>query len=311
MAGDQDRRRFPRRPLAENILGYLDGTRFDIQSSNISVGGMFLRTHPGEVFPMGTRLALVFNRLEGPERRVLLVAQVVRRQEEPEPGVGLAWEKAVTAGAPAELTQVLERVIGARAEVIERKLVRETNTNHWVYSFAEPSPVPEGNAPAGGPALVVDAGRVPPVKARATPATVLHPPPPPPAPPPSHAFPGPMTQQLEVERLRAPVSLRGKLSGKHATWPCTVRSLGLSAALVETEEPVAPPFERFALSIAFPVGSNQMELSATCRLESIEPARVAGVAALDLTFESIDEGPLEGFLRRYVRWAAQNSVQDA
>ncbi len=141
-----DQRQFQRYALADKMYCYVDGTRFDARSQDISAGGLFIRT-PRRV-PLGAHIALVFKDSNDPDGApVFLVGKVMRRQSEPVPGIGLRWERATTEGSAARLELFLTLRMGILPEKIVRETYgpREEGRNAFYFGGQESAtPVPQG-----------------------------------------------------------------------------------------------------------------------------------------------------------------------
>lgn len=110
---NSDRRRHERAPLDEGVYCYIDGSRFDTRSNDVSEGGLFLRTDAQ--IPVGGLIALVFRPEFNPDSPpIFLVGQVVRQQQTPVAGVGLQWVRAVTESPRLELAHFLVRKLGVK-----------------------------------------------------------------------------------------------------------------------------------------------------------------------------------------------------
>ncbi len=118
MSNGTDKRNHPRRLLKEEIYCYLDGTRFDAGSHDISAGGLFLKTN--STVPIGSVIALVFKQGDPAVNPIFLLGMVVRHQTEPVAGIGMQWTRAITSGPPLVLEQFLDARMGiADANVLE------------------------------------------------------------------------------------------------------------------------------------------------------------------------------------------------
>lgn len=104
-----DRRQFVRRPFDEKIGWSFDGDRLYTRSENVSAGGIFLRMDDGTSLPVGALVGIVYTtgQLGVLPTRIFLFGRVVRVQTYPRAGIGLAWERAVTAGSCESLKSFL------------------------------------------------------------------------------------------------------------------------------------------------------------------------------------------------------------
>ena len=103
----EERRRYERFTVEEEIFCYIGGERVEASRRDISVGGVFIRTPYAQKVAPGTVVGLVFQSYRGQERPVYLFGRVVRQQGAPDPGLGIQWEHAVTLGTPARLAAFL------------------------------------------------------------------------------------------------------------------------------------------------------------------------------------------------------------
>ena len=297
MIDSANRRQYERHPLAEPIVGYLDGQRFDVSSANVSQGGLFLRVAEPERILKGTRLALVFRRESALRDRIFLVARVVRHQADPA-GVGLQWVRAVTGGTADALARFLQTLLQLPAADVLARIEPEAGTGRIVYHFVEPREIVATVLPAE-------------VTARGVIETMPHlepPPPPPDAEVPEAA--GPITQQITVDAVRAPTRLPGVLRTPSKTVSGTVVALGARGLVMQVDALLTGPFDRLEVGVKLPVEGVQVAVAGLARLTAIEPLP-AGAVALDLAFEALDEGARPGVLRSYVRWLHHRSVTAA
>jgi hypothetical protein len=147
---DIDRRRFPRRAYDEQVYCYLECGRVRGRPADISLGGIFLKLEPEENVPLGSTVGLVFDRRQGLSQPAYLLAVATRVQDQPLKGIGLAWERAVTAAEPTELAQFLSSLFGIRADVLERLVVTGRGRQRSLFVFAAlglPGARPAGTPP--------------------------------------------------------------------------------------------------------------------------------------------------------------------
>lgn len=302
-----DKRQSPRRPLNERVFAYVDGARVDVESSNVSRGGLFVKTRRAEEIPLGARLVLVFHSPDALRHKIFLVAQVRRHQTAPVMGVGLSWEKAITPGSAQALATFLNKILDIRVEVIEAKIVPETGGSRHVYFF-DPEP-PGSERAADDPIRVVVGGPTTPAPTDAMPQWT----PPPPPPDAEDVAPGeednePLTEQVHMDRLLAPAQVQAALQVAGHLLRGVVTSLGVYSFVFETDMMVGGPFDDVSVLLTIPVRGASHEIECRCRMTTIIPKTVPGHVSLEFDFIHVDEGPTVGVLHAYVRWLHATSV---
>jgi hypothetical protein len=314
MSDGIDNRQFQRRPLNERVFAYIDGQRVDVQSANVSFGGLFVKTRRAEKIPLGARLALVFHTPDAVRNKIYLVAKVRRHQSEPVAGVGLSWEKATTVGSAQALARFLNKILRIRAEVIETKIVPEDGSNRNVYYFSQNvREAAEGETP---PVQVVEGKKTAPAPTTAMPAWT-------PPPPPDDAtdgaedtsedesITGPLTEQIQVDRLLAPARFDATLLVAGHLLRGTVTSIGVFSFVFDTSMTMAGPFDDVTILLALPVEGVSHEIQCRCRMTAIVPSSVPGRIGLEFDFNHVDEGATVGVLQAYVRWLHTTSVANS
>jgi len=120
MDSQENKRRYRRWLLEEEILCYLDGARFDAISKDVSVGGIFLRTK--KMAPLGTVMAMVFmaEHKEGVDA-IYLLGEVARHDKGPPSGLAIEWMRAVTECGEKALVSFLQETLGIKATVEQQR----------------------------------------------------------------------------------------------------------------------------------------------------------------------------------------------
>ncbi len=130
----QERRAFPRRPFVPPVQAYENGARFACKPVDLSLGGAFLRTRSIETFRADELISVVFAADAGWSEPIYLFARVVRLQADP-PGLGLSWERAVTAGDAAYLARFLNATLGLKTQVATEHTQTLTGRFRSVFPF--------------------------------------------------------------------------------------------------------------------------------------------------------------------------------
>jgi hypothetical protein len=130
----QERRAFPRRPFVPPVQAYENGARFACKPVDLSLGGAFLRTRSVESFRTDELISVVFAADAGWSEPIYLFARVVRLQADP-PGLGLSWERAVTAGDAAYLARFLNATLGLKTQVATEHTQTLTGRFRSVFPF--------------------------------------------------------------------------------------------------------------------------------------------------------------------------------
>jgi hypothetical protein len=296
----QDRRVHPRRSLEENVYGYVDGRRIDARTADISAGGAFLASRQAASVPKGALLGVVFQDESSVRHRIFLFGRVVRHEDFPRPGIGLCFERAVTAGPRTELVAFLVNVVGVTRTLAELNTGDDEGGNRRVFVF-----------PARSTESSPEADKPPPTRPTAPlqRAAVLQEYAPTPTATPKRPA-GPMTQQITVDGLRARTDLMAIIEGGLRPFPATVSMLGVKGATLEIENALTGRLDDVGLTLDIPIRDASVPLRCRCQVTSIEPAK-GGALRVDVTFRSVDEGGTPGVLQAYVRWLFQRSMARA
>lgn len=305
-----DRRRFPRKPLAENVFGYLEGNRIDIRTQNVSAGGMFVETNNVDGMPDGARLGVVFDDDTALTHRIFLFGLVVRRQTGTVEGVGVKWEKAVTSATPEVLARFLADKLGLPYAAVLERTVEDGEQERCSYVFDDQEGnITEESAPHTGPDLKlvldkaldrIDVNRAEPTR-HVDRRALLHSYDPEPV---SRPFPkaGPMTQQVNVDGIRAVSKLSTKLHIRDKRVKGTVIALGVRSLLLETDGPVPIVQEEIEIPLDIPFKDGSAPVVCMGTVVGVEPGPAAGRLRLEYEFKQSREGSFPGVLKAYVRW---------
>jgi hypothetical protein len=296
MQPSSDRRVHPRRALEESVFGYLDGRRIDAKTANISAGGVFVASRQAFSVPKGVLLGLVFQDQSTVRHRVFLFGRVVRHEEFPVPGVGLAFERAVTASPRAELVAFLMNVLGISRAEAETNTTDDEGGNRRVFVFDTGPTLSNSDVRPGEPRPAAPLKRAAVLQEYGTTK----------APDPARR-PGPMTQQISVDGLRARTDLVGILDAGSRPFPVTVTNLGVKGATLDLETTLAGTLDDVALALDIPIRDASVPVRFRCRVEAIR-ARPDGALTIEVVFRSCDEGSTPGVLQAYVRWLFQRSM---
>lgn len=313
-------RKFPRRPVTENIYSYVDGVRLDASSANVSVGGMFLRTRSYQKVPIGSLISVVFQSAMAARYKIYLVARVVRTQEEPIAGLGLKWERAYTKDAAKPLAHFLQRLLGIRSTVIEEQIRLDAAVSRFVYVFgAQPGgqdrateDAAEGRSPGDSTdvgASEVDEVRVVQVAAAETPpvgtlcAPIIVPD------IEADRGPGAMTQELSLHSLRAPTNLPARATfGDGQAKAVTINALGVTSLTLCADAPISGPFGTIPVSFDIPHVGKPVAVGVDGTLTGIDLPRGGQFLTIEIDIDKVDEGRSPGVFAAFVRWLHSRDV---
>lgn len=299
MLDPSDRRSHPRRQLEETVYGYIDGRRIDARTADISAGGVFLASRQATSIPKGALLGIVFQDESAVRHRVFVFGRVVRHEDFPRPGVGLAWERAVTAGPRAELVAFLMNVVGVTRTQAELNTSDDEGGNRRVFTFPSRATEPAADAEPTPSVPTAPLKRSSVLQEYTTPSA-----------PGGPRRPGPVTQQVTVDGLRARTDLMAIIDAGARPFPATVSMLGVKGATLELDVALTGKLDDVELALDIPIRDAAVPLRCRCSVSSIQ-ARPNGSLSVDVVFRKIDEGTTPGVLQAYVRWLFQRSMAQA
>jgi hypothetical protein len=295
-----EQRTFPRRPLSEAVYGYVDGSRFDGHSSNVSIGGMFLKTNRYRQIPMGADIAVVFCGANVMAPGVYLVGRVVRKQAAPVGGLGLSWIKALSRESPQAMARVLSRLIGVHASTIEQRVVRDARDDYFLYVFTKPQEARPDDEESVEVVRVEATEQPRPAPLPALAPTIQ---------PEERATRGPITQEIQRDELRFPCRVVAELSSGDNDVRGVVDSLGLKSLTFVTQDEVAPPWDAMVLCLELPVGADEVPVVVRSRLVALGPVPRADRIRLELRVVDLNEDANPGILNSYVRWLRMEALK--
>lgn len=326
-----DKRQYPRYPVAENLYCYIDGTRFDAPSRDISAGGLFLRT-PKKV-PFGASIALVFKDKKVPEAQpVFLIGRVVRHQAEPEPGIGLCWDRAVTHGSATQLELFLTLRMGIIAFHIGKETVGPRGEVRHVFDFAkkaedqqpETHPRPhelgaDGASSGASPGyerspdspprklrtvesirVVKSDGGVKDLGAAPLPAHVERL---------SEGAPGPLSSILQRGESLASVDLDANVEVAGRTFRGTILGMSVKTMFLTGVEGMGSVSRPLKVAFSLPVRTGAATITCTCRVLYEDDGQANGLPGLELEIDHYDEGDSKGILWTYLKWVTFKQIQ--
>lgn len=319
-----EKRRARRWIQEEEVFCYFEGDRLGALSKDLSKTGMFLAT--AKDVPQGRRVALIFRPRFSADTPIYLVGQVVRRQVEPMPGLGIQWVKAVTDASPLQLSIFLQKLLDLDPEKnIQEAVFEETGWAGAVSTYLFPA----ARAAAAKPRsqrqstlellgkLSVDVvhsddfRRRNPDAAKATtmsrPSTPAPVPAPEPAPPPQ--FSGPLTGRVDNKRIYAPCEFPATLVIGGAKHPVRIRGLATFGLFIETDARPAVGAE-VGMIFDLKTRSGDARLSLRCDVEAHKDAKAGWGAGLDLRITNPGDPLGAALLKRFVRWLHFRSVAD-
>ena len=109
MTDARNRRAHTRWKMRADVVCRIYDKPIEAVCENISAGGIFLRTAHTDALPLGTMLTVAFSDSQAArsDQPILVYGRVVQQRSGENAGVGLQWERAVTAGDPEELAALL------------------------------------------------------------------------------------------------------------------------------------------------------------------------------------------------------------
>jgi len=287
-----NRRRAERRSFVEDVYAYVEGSRLDTLTANISTGGAFCRTTAD--IPVGASVAIVIKKQAEVKEAIFLAGRVTRRQAEPIPGIGVRWLKATTQTSAAELRWFLAGVLG----VPEPHVQLEREPGRWemlaVYRFPEHAPGADEDADVPGPEPPPDTSEPVAPPERAFPLNLAS------ASYPRQPDPGSLTVRITRNSLRAPASIKADLTLAGKTLPARIKYVSTSGLFVETDR-TADMGAPAVVSFRIPVDDGYVPVQCHSRVLACEDS-VAEGKGLDLEVTRLDEGAHPGVFKKYVRW---------
>jgi len=322
MATAEEKRKYPRWNLDKKIFCYLDGNRLDARSGNISLGGMFLCTDQATNMPLNSLVGLVFRSHESAQNTTFLFGKVVRKQEFPDVGVGLMWDKAVSVGPPELLTAFLKRLFNIAQPLIMEKTAGPEGKNKSIFKFSSlEKEIPLSTAiPGEPPESASDRSQKGPtvtsdemeqldeqeVRIEHTPAPdyvlegnrLPH----------SDKHQGAITGMIHRSDLRAPTSQPGTLNTDGAEIDVTITHIGLDGLFVEV--PLISANQGVDASVRFEITTRNgiIPITCNCRIAAVDDGSIWGTPGMNLEFTDVNEGEYQGILKRYVKWLHFNNL---
>lgn len=283
----KERRKHTRWRTDEDVNAYIDGDRLDLQSADISSGGMMLATDL-HILP-GVQVALVFrSQFEEEGQPIFLIARVMRRQAKPFIGLGLRWERAVTESEPARLIAFLRTRLRLLSPSVEVKpMARRPGRTQACYIFSNdtasvlpPSP-PETPSTGGG-----RTGK----KRKSTSS-------------------GPFTDRFAAPDILAPTDIEAVfvVKGKRQT----ARIIALSDRSMSIVAEYLGAARGMEMNVVFQIhGKNgPAEVICECRVLGTKLRRKEFLTHMDLTILKCDEQGEKGIFSHYVRWLHFNALR--
>ncbi len=282
---EAEKRQHARRIFPEDVYTYVEGSRLDAATTDISAGGAFFKAD--RPLERGALVAVVFKRQSETEDAIFLVGRVVRISEKPQKGVGLRWTKAVTEAAPSRLAWFLTSVLG----VDEPEVTQQRERGRWemlsVYQFPETESAAAGFDASLAAERLSDAAKFSMEE---------------PSPVPGEApDDGSLTTRIARSGLRARASLSATVTREGHSSPGLITHLGATSFYLRTD--VVPTDERELLVIRFGIPAHDVEVGVTCqcRVTGRDDGAVSASPGLDLEIARLEEEE-PGILRKYVRW---------
>lgn len=287
----QDRRQHERHLHSEGVFCYVDGSRFDASSLDISRGGLFIRTDSD--VPIGATLALVFQPEYDPDSPpIFLVGKVVRKTDQPRRGIGLQWIRALTESPRAELVRFLTTKLGLSESEVRLEEYGPLKKIRSIYEFPTTSPSgpePGVTAPKGAPAFAV-------------PETG-------PAPEKQEQAPGPMTAVINATSTMVTVKLEALAVLDGEKTRCQVVGLSIDALLLRVGTKPRGYSESVPVLFTVPAKQGLIKISCRCLTGAFRRSEDGVGFEFELTIRDLDEGDHPGVLKTYIKWALHKSLQ--
>lgn len=328
MSGHQnEQRKYHRYPLSDNMYCYIDGSRFDARSLDISAGGLFLRT-PRKV-PLDCCIALVFKDKKDPGvPPVFLVGRVMRHQVEPEAGIGLKWDRAITEGNAAHLELFLTLKMGVIASHIEQETVGPRKEVRHYFDFSrrpgagipgeastQPAPTPVRTSPEPAPTplapreklrvvepvhVVMSDGQIENRDAAPLPEHVVRL---------SDAAPGPLSSILQRGDSLAPVTLEATVFVGGREVQGTIRGMSVKTMFLTGVQGLGASSRPFKVVFRLPAKAGWHTITCKCRALYEDPGGDHGMAGLEVEIDTYDEGDAKGILWTYLKWVTFRQIR--
>lgn len=310
-----DRRRRVRFQVDKQTYCYLDGCRFDTQTTDMSASGAFLSTT--DEVSLGALIIVLFEEDSTHELAVHLVGRVVRRQREPIPGIGVAWVRAVTGGDVGQLTNFLYDALSLSSlDTVPH--IKDDAGRTW-YEFNPPPSELDRQGPRL-PANVIPL--LPRTRERGSGFFIVRTEE---APKPDQSViggvetpafrqrggQGPITRMIEQDQTRFAVDIPVALTVGHTTLQVQLTTIGRSGLTVRTD--ILPAHERSPMMITLQVPTRDTVATVilTCELEErVQPAG-ARPAQLGLTIRRVVDESWSGLFDRYLKWLQCRDVSAA
>lgn len=292
----ENRRRYARKELKEEVYCYVAGERLDANTSDISLGGMFVETDQAEMVEIGEIVGLVFQSWPGQEHPIYLFGHAVRRQMEPIPGVGIHWETAATLSSPGKLNDFFRQLFGIEGVQVRMETAGPGGQMRSVYVFPEaetgqtpvfpednkegseePKPLTSGTAPA-----YVSAGE-----------RLQH-----------SKRPGAMTGMIRRRELETNVSIEARihLIKEMRKFQVEIRRMDANGLFVATPSAARQAGGPVAIELKIRVQAGLIPVTCHCAVEKTEDGSGALPSGLHLIIRKLDEGRHKGIYGRYLKW---------
>jgi len=294
--GEQlERRRLPRKPLQKQVYCYVEGQRLDAETADVSALGVLIRTVWTDAASGDALVSLSFRTREPEIRDVFLFGRIERVQDTPSRGFALSWMRAVTTGPRVGLVTLLRDTLGVPEDAIEKQRLSADGKPAKVFHFeaiTRPDLAP-GTQPSEIPG--VQAARVP---------TSEHD---------WRRYPtkGPLTRTIEVPGEREPITLKALLVSGATRRNVRITSLGCHSLTLDMKGDLEGIGETATVRFNVPLRRGVGLAAVTGRIANSSTRPSEGIAWLEITVESVDEGDRPGVIERYVRWLHQRALGTA
>ena len=328
-----DQRVYPRKTHREEIYCYLDGDRFDAGSGDISAGGLFLKTKRD--IPIGFCVAMVFKKGLDILSPVYLLGRIVRKQEEPVPGVGLQWTKAITDSPTPYLAEFLHSRMGLESPQVTREYPSDGGKKRSVYRFprspslsgqedlpveeettagkempAAPSESGSGASGSGRRATqlhgvdldVVRRGRKVKKELSALPAHVVK--------QSDGASPGPLSVVVQRGDTLAPTQLAAVIEYRGRGIAAVLLGLGIRSMYLKA--PIRAETIPGTINVLFEIPAKdgtKVPVTCACRLLYLETSDPPSSRGIELEIDHYEEHGEKGILWTYLKWLHFRSLK--
>ncbi len=301
-----DRRNRVRFQIGKRTFCYLDGCRFDTETTDLSASGAFLATE--DDISLGSIIVVLFNDVAHEELPVHLVGRVARHQQEPIRGIGVSWVRAVTLGDTGQLVSFLYDVLQVPSLETIQKIQTEEGRSWYEFdpvATAEPGgpdlpanviPLHAGTAGQRSPGLYVVRTENQPdpdqsvVGASSAPNFR------------QDTGQGPITWTIHQDQARYAIDAHVTLTIGHTALVVPLTSIGYTGLTVRTDIVPADEHTPIMVSLQVPTRDGIAAIILSCEFEERIPPGDSRPAQLSLRVKRVVDEIYKGLFERYLKW---------